>query len=196
MSVLDSRPSNIIIHQVPPFSSSADFKFRRFQVPLFSSFALPQFLNCAVVFHLPNLTLSQVAAPKAAEVKETTKTKTVQGEKNGGTRAVPLQKAPRFYPTEDCKVPLKNRKTPGTTKLRSTITPGTVLILLSGVHRGKRVVFLKQMPSGLLLVSGEWICKSGSTFKWWFKFIYNNGSSRVAIGPNSQCNTASWLVQH
>ena len=168
MSVLDSRPSNIIIHQVPPFSSSAVFKFRRFQVPPFSSSAVFKFRPSAVFklcrcFHLLNLLLSQVAAPKAAEVKETTKTKTVQGEKNGGTRAVPLQKAPRFYPTEDCKVPLKNRKTPGTTKLRSTITPGTVLILLSGVHRGKRVVFLKQMPSGLLLVSGEWICKSGST---------------------------------
>lgn len=72
----------------------------------------------------------------------------------GGKRSKPSVKAQRFYPSEDVAVPKKSRKTPGKAKLRPTITPGTVLILLAGRFRGKRVVFLKQLESGLLLVTG------------------------------------------
>ncbi|KAF8981205.1 hypothetical protein BGZ46_003118 [Entomortierella lignicola] len=89
------------------------------------------------------------AAPAVAN-----KTVEVKGAKNGGSRVISASKAPRFYAAEDVAVPKKNRKHAGTAKLRSTIVPGTVLILLAGRYRGKRVVFLKQLESGLLLVSG------------------------------------------
>merc|ERR1711907_256531 len=65
-------------------------------------------------------------------------------------------KSPRFYAPEDVKAPLAKKATNKPTKLRSSITPGTILILLAGHFKGKRVIFLKQLPSGLLLVTGPY----------------------------------------
>ena len=83
--------------------------------------------------------------------------------KNGGkfpihakkaAAAAVVTKSPRFYQAEDAPIPLAHKAVHNPTKLRQSITPGTVLILLAGRFKGKRVVFLSQLPSGLLLVSG------------------------------------------
>ena len=62
-----------------------------------------------------------------------------------------------WYPAEDAKFPLKRAAVSAAlTKLRASITPGTIVILLAGHFKGKRVVFLKQLASGLLLVAGPY----------------------------------------
>eukprot|EP00005_Dracoamoeba_jomungandri_P001620 CAMPEP_0174250044 /NCGR_PEP_ID=MMETSP0439-20130205/342_1 /TAXON_ID=0 /ORGANISM="Stereomyxa ramosa, Strain Chinc5" /LENGTH=246 /DNA_ID=CAMNT_0015330015 /DNA_START=31 /DNA_END=771 /DNA_ORIENTATION=- len=89
---------------------------------------------------------------KEVEVKEP-----IEKTYNGTETRVVYPKAPRFYPAYDVKHPLKSKKRRANhkpTRLRASITPGTVLILLAGRFRGKRVIFLKQLPSGLLLITG------------------------------------------
>jgi len=68
--------------------------------------------------------------------------------------AAAAKRAPGFYPADDVRGKFRNNKKAKPTKLRASLTPGTVVIILAGRFRGKRAVFIKQLPSGMLLVNG------------------------------------------
>jgi len=80
--------------------------------------------------------------------------KKVGGDKNGGERKILLKKKPKYLSLAPT-IAKKIKRRPKTVPLRQSISPGVILIILSGRHRGKRVVFLRQLKkSGLLLVTG------------------------------------------
>merc|ERR1711972_335256 len=62
-----------------------------------------------------------------------------------------------YYPADDeVSHFVRKCKAPKPTKGRKCIVPGSVVILLSGRFRGRRVVVLKNLDSGLLLVTGPY----------------------------------------
>merc|ERR1711956_174411 len=97
------------------------------------------------------------AAPvKAADPKPTFVEKPVKGAKNGETRMVRVKRLRNDVPTTEKKPAgtsvnffSKHKRT-----FRATLTPGKICILLAGAHKGKRVVVLKQLASGLVLITG------------------------------------------
>ncbi len=74
----------------------------------------------------------------------------------GPKKAPPARVTGKYYPAEDVKQPLPRKFKKNPPKTRASITSGTVVILLAGRFRGKRVVCLKVLESGLLLVSGPY----------------------------------------
>jgi large subunit ribosomal protein L6e len=94
---------------------------------------------------------------KKKQQKPALKKKPVGGERNGKERLVRTKRFPRYYPTEERpkKFSVKRKKFSNhPRRFRSSLTPGTVVILVAGKHAGKRVVIVKQLSSGLLLVTG------------------------------------------
>ena len=62
-----------------------------------------------------------------------------------------------WYPVSDLKSHFKRKcKVPKNTHISAPLTPGQVVILLSGRFRGRRVVYLKKLETGLLLVTGPY----------------------------------------
>ncbi|PHH54640.1 60S ribosomal protein L6-B [Ceratocystis fimbriata CBS 114723] len=67
--------------------------------------------------------------------------------------------AQKWYPTDDNSelkqyVRIQVRKAVRPWTPRESLVPGTVLILLAGRFRGKRVILLKNLDQGVLLVTG------------------------------------------
>merc|ERR1711939_660914 len=63
-------------------------------------------------------------------------------------------KASRWYPAEDTPQRKKARKSIKPHQTRASLQPGAVLILLAGRFRGRRVILLKHLKEGTLLVTG------------------------------------------
>ncbi|CAF3194876.1 unnamed protein product [Rotaria socialis] len=87
------------------------------------------------------------------------KKKPIGGDRNGKERLVRTKRFPRFYPTEERpkKFSVKRKKFGDhPRRFRSSLSPGTVVILVAGKHAGKRVVVVKHLSSGLLLVTGPY----------------------------------------
>merc|ERR1711998_23317 len=98
--------------------------------------------------------ISRTKAAKASKRKPWFRGKYVAS----ATKAIAKEesaKGPRYYATEDKKVKLTNSRCNNKkTKLKASLVPGTVVILLAGCFKGRRAVFLKQLDSGLCLITG------------------------------------------
>ena len=102
--------------------------------------------------------LKKKTPKKAGDKKPAFVEKKIGGAKNGGTRMVRVNKLPSAdsYPTTDkaAKSTSKNFFSKHVRSIRPSLNPGTVAIILAGAHKGKRVVVIKHLASGLLLVNG------------------------------------------
>merc|ERR1711974_404383 len=88
--------------------------------------------------------------PKAAaEKKPVFVEKKVGGAKNGGTRKVATNKPKFDYPTTVVNVvkTSKNLFSKHKRSLRPSLGVGTIAIVLAGVHKGKKVIVLKQLAT-------------------------------------------------
>jgi len=123
-------------------------------LPVMSYMAETQNLACCVLPVMKNT--SRTASAKAGKRKPWFRGKYVAA----APKAIVKEEAkstPRFYPTEDKKTKLTNsRANNKQTKLKKSLVAGAVVILLAGRFKGQKAVFLKQLASGLCLITGPY----------------------------------------
>ena len=77
--------------------------------------------------------------------------------KNNAEENKNLKLKKNWYPVSNLKSHFVRKcKIPKASHISSPLTPGQVVIILSGRFRGRRVVFLKKLESNLLLVTGPY----------------------------------------
>ncbi|XP_049277487.1 60S ribosomal protein L6 [Anopheles funestus] len=121
----------------------------------------PQSLLTSGIYRITRKKLVKLRPLPSADAKKKPKkpvtvVKKIGGAKNGGERTVLLRKNKSDRPTRRFarKRPAKSCFRNHKRNIRKTLQPGKILILLAGRHKGKRVVLLKVLQTGLLLVTG------------------------------------------
>ena len=85
-----------------------------------------------------------------------TREKKIKNKKTGETKTVqvPVKRLRKSYPTQERSRRRPSKKIAPVRRFKAGLEPGRVVIVLAGRHKGKRVVVLKTLPSGLLLITG------------------------------------------
>jgi len=80
--------------------------------------------------------------------KELTREKQIGGDKNGKVRRVVVTKSKKYHPTAVGKKTTLKRVFESKTRLRGSLKPGTICILLAGRHAGKKAIVVKTFDEG------------------------------------------------
>uniref|UniRef100_A0A0K2T809 Ribosomal protein L6elike [Tribolium castaneum] n=2 Tax=Lepeophtheirus salmonis TaxID=72036 RepID=A0A0K2T809_LEPSM len=81
--------------------------------------------------------------------------KKVERTKNGSIRMGCVKKLRNDFPTVHRRVHrIAKKPTKLSCRVRSTLTPENTIVIHAGIHKGKRIVILKEFRSGILLICG------------------------------------------